>query len=338
MMLSKKLLKEKSLPQDTILFDHLKAIIDGHQSFIITTHVLPDGDGLGGEIALASYLRNNGKVCHIINFDSVPEKFKILDPDFEIEVWDKNKILPKAQVIFAVDMNDWRRVGPLFQEFDKLNAKVVFIDHHLSSQEIKKNHIIQEDISSMGEFLYRFFRYVGSEITFKMALALYVSIYTDTNVFRHRKTTALSHAICAALVDMGVNPETVYQRVHQTKSLSEMHLLGEILNHIQTTHDGKIAWVEVTQELQKKYKAKSEDTEGFVDYLLTLKDIEIALLFREENNGQVKVSARSKGNVKIHPTIERLGGGGHTFEAGLLQEGAMQEVVYKTLLEIKKLV
>lgn len=323
--------------QSAQLFDRLKKIIDDHETFLITTHILPDGDGLGAEIALASYLKSLNKKCDIINFDTAPEKFSFLDPDSEIQTWNKNKSLPKVQMVFAVDVNDIKRTGPLSQELEKNETKIIFIDHHLSSEALKKNHVIHEDISSMGEFLYGFFKHVGAEITPKMALALYTSIYTDTNMFQHRKARAYSHEICADLVRRGVDTEMVFQKIHQTKSLNEMHLLGQILNQVQTTPNGKIGWVSVSQELQKKYQAKAEDTEGFVDYLLILKDVEIALLFREEKNKLIKVSGRSKGNIDLHSTFEKLGGGGHMFEVGLLRKGTLEEVISDVMKEIKKL-
>jgi len=321
------------------LWEKLKDIIEHHHSFLITTHILPDGDGLGGEIAMASYLKQSGKECHIMNVDPTPEKFNLVDPDFEIERWDASKPLPKVDVILAMDVNDWKRLGPLAEPLGKLRVKSIFIDHHIADEKLKQEHIIDETTSSMGEFLFQFFKYIEAEITFKMALAMYVSIFTDTNAFRHRKTTALSHAICAALVETGVNPALVTKQVHQTRSLLDLHLLGEVLKIVQTTSNGKVAWIEISQALQKKYNATSEQTQGFVDYLLNLKDIEIGLFFREEPDGTIVVSFRSKGNIEIFPLVKKLGGGGHAYEAGvLIRKGTLQEVVQRVLAEVQKFI
>lgn len=325
------------------LWERLNTIIQAHHSFIITTHILPDGDGLGGEVALSAYLKQIGKECFIINGDPTPEKFSIVDPDLEIKQWNPQDPLPKAQVIFAVDVNDWKRLGslakPLEQLKEQLKAKSIFIDHHIADEKLKQEHIIDERTSSMGEFLFQFFKYIEAEITFKMALAMYVSIFTDTNAFRHRKTTALSHAICAALVETGVNPALVTKQVHQTRSLANLHLLGEVLKTVQVTPDGKIAWIEVSQALQKKYGATSEETQGVVDYLLALKEIEIGIFFREESDGMIAVSFRSKGNVEIYPLVKKLGGGGHAYEAGvLIRKGTLQEVVQRVLAEVQKFI
>ena len=329
----------KLMVEEHPLFDRLKDIIDAHDRFIVTTHIVPDGDGLGGEIALATYIKQLGKTCHIINSDPTPDKFNLVDSENEIKMWKEGMPLPKAQVVFAIDVNDWERVGGLKKHLEALKSEIIFIDHHIADEKLKQEHIIDEDVSSMGELLYRFFKYVKAEITFKMALAMYVSIFTDTRGFRHRKTTALSHAICAALVETGVNPDFVYKKVHQMRALSEMKLLGEVLNHVQITAQGKIAWLEVSQELQKKYGAIAEDSQGFVDQLMILKDVEIGILFREEPTGKITVSFRSKGNVEIFPMVKKLGGGGHAYEAGILmKKGTLKEVVQKVLLEIKKLV
>lgn len=320
------------------LFDRLNRYIQSNRRFLITTHLLPDGDGLGGEIALASYLKAIGKECWIVNSDPTPEKFSLVDPDSEIEVWpelNEKGVLPAVDLIFALDVNDLTRVGTLQSALKKLGSQVVYIDHHIAEEKLEGEHIIDPEISSMGEFLFRFFRYVHAEMTFKMALAMYVSIFLDTHRFRHRRTTALSHAIAAALVDLGVNPAMVHQEVHQKRSLNEMHFLGEVLNSIQTTDDGKVAWVGIPLDLQKKYKASAEESQGFVDFLLNLKDIEIAVLFREEAKNQTRVSFRSRGKIEIYPFVKKLGGGGHAYEAGVLLHQPFSQAVQETLRLLK---
>lgn len=330
--------KSYAVSKEDLLFDKLNQIIRSNQRFIITTHQLPDGDGLGGEIALASYLKTIGKECHIINSDPTPEKFSLVDPDSEVQVWGYKGILPKPDVIFALDVNELKRVGGLYSQLEKLKARVVYIDHHISDEELKGEHIIDHEISSMGEFLFRFFRYVHAEINFKMALAMYVSIFLDTHRFRHRRTTALSHAIAAALVDLGVNPAMVHQKVHQTRSLNEMHLLGEVLKAVKTTQDGKIAWVSIPLEMQKKFNSSPEESQGFVDHLLNLKDVEIAVLFREEAKDCVRVSFRSKGNIEIYPLVKKLGGGGHAYEAGVMLTDSIEHAVEQVLKQIESLI
>lgn len=331
--------------KEDLLFERLSRYIQSNQRFLITTHQLPDGDGLGGEIALASYLKAIGKECWIVNSDPTPEKFSLVDPDSEIEIWspqiqslNEKGALPAVDIIFALDVNDLNRVGTLHVALQKQTGPIIYIDHHISEEGLKGEHIIDPEISSMGEFLFRFFRYVRAEITFKMALAMYVSIFLDTHRFRHRRTTALSHAIAAALVDLGVNPAMVHQEVHQKRSLNEMHLLGEVLSQIQTTDDGKIAWVEIPLDLQKKYKASAEESQGFVDFLLNLKHIEIAVLFREEAKNSTRVSFRSKGKIEIYPFVKKLGGGGHAHEAGVLLHQPFSQAVEETLRLLKQFV
>jgi len=124
------------------LFDRLKQIIEGHQSFIITTHLIPDGDGLGGEIALATYIRELGKDCVIINSDPTPEKFSLVDPDNDIQVWQTDMVIPPAEIIFAVDVNEEGRVGGHLNLLKKTEAKLIFIDHHIMDDSIKGQHII----------------------------------------------------------------------------------------------------------------------------------------------------------------------------------------------------
>ena len=329
--------KDLMKPTEHPLFDRLSEIIHSHQKFIITTHLLPDGDGLGGEVSLASYLKSLGKECQIMNADPTPEKFSLVDPDQEIEVWSERQKLLDAEIIFGIDVNDEKRIGKLLGFLKKLKVRLIFVDHHILEEPLKNKHIVDPEVSSMGEFFYRYFQYVKADINFKMALAMYVSLITDTQHFRHRKTTSLSHAIAAALVEIGVAPQFVHQMIHQTKSLGEMKLLGEVLREVRSEAGGKIVWMEVSQEHQRHYGVSAEETQGFADHLMRLKDAEVGMLFREQEDSNIKVSFRSKGNVEIFPIVKKLGGGGHAYEAGTLLSGPMEKAVLQVLKEIKKL-
>ena len=143
--------------------------------------------------------------------------------------------------------------------------------------------------------------------------------------------------VAASLVEIGVSPEQVHHHVHQNRTLDEVHLLGEALKRIQLSQDKKIAWIELTRDLQQKYQASTEDSQGFADHLIRLKDIEVGILFREEGPGEVKVSFRSKGNIEIYPLANQLGGGGHQFEAGVLMKGDLASIRKKVLESVHAL-
>ena len=145
----------------------------------------------------------------------------------------------------------------------------------------------------------------------------YVSIMTDTNSFRYSRTTPLSHRIAAAMIELGVNPEEVYQAIYSSKEVSHLQLLGHTLQNVKVASSGKLAWIELGLDLRKKHQASVDDTQSFLNLLLLLKDAEVVCLFREEEDGQIRVSIKSKGRIVVNKIAAELGGGGHEYAAGV---------------------
>ena len=140
---------------------------------------------------------------------------------------------------------------------------------------------------------------------------------TDTNSFRYSRTTPLSHRIAAAMIELGVNPEEVYQAIYSSKEVSHLQLLGHTLQNVKVASSGKLAWIELGLDLRKKHQASVDDTQSFLNLLLLLKDAEVVCLFREEEDGQIRVSIKSKGRIVVNKIAAELGGGGHEYAAGV---------------------
>lgn len=331
--------KTKSKPlSDNKEFSHFKNLIGDAKRILISTHVQPDGDGLGAEVALYHYLKRSKKSVRIYNPDQLPRRYRFLDPKGEIlrgpgevELWDQ------CDLWIIVDTNDPRRLGKLWNELPLRAKKIVFLDHHPDIVTAQKqfhyppNAMVVSDhhSSSIGELLYQLF----SELDFcklnkDMALGLYVSIMTDTNSFRYARTTPESHEIASEMIRLGVNPEEVYQAVYSTKELSHIQLLGTLLQNTKVSKNGKLAWMEMRLDLRKKYRATADDTMSFLNILLVLKDAEVVCLFREEDDGEMtRVSIKSKGSVVINRVAMELGGGGHDYAAGLALAVPFEQVV-----------
>src|SRR6185312_2502130 len=228
-----------------------------------------------------------------------------------------------------VDTNDPRRLGKLWQEMSLRAKKIVFLDHHpeiqgasaLSGEIAYPPHaslVHDPSSSSIGELLYHLFGELNlTKINKDVALGLYVSVMTDTNSFRYARTTPLAHQIAAEMIQEGVNPEEVYQIIYSSKELSHLKLLGTMLQNVKVAAGGKIAWLEMGLELRKKHQASADDTQSFLNLLLLLKDSEIVCFFREEDDGQVRISIKSKGQIVINKVAMELGGGGHDYAAGV---------------------
>lgn len=317
-------------------FRKFKSYLEGAKRVLISTHLLPDGDGLGAETALYHYLKRAKKAVRVYNPDLLPKRYRFLDPKGtillgpgEVELWDTSDLW------IIVDTNDPRRLGKLWTELSFRTQKIVFLDHHpeiIGASEVTyPPHVTlvsDAQASSIGELLYHLFRELQlSKINLDVALGLYVSVMTDTNSFRYSRTTPEAHRIAAETIELGVNPEEVYQAIYSSKEVSHLRLLGSMLQNVRIAARGKIAWLEIGLALRRTHQASADDTQSFLNLLLLLKDAEVVCLFREEDDGKVRVSLKSKGRVIVNKIAMDLGGGGHEYAAGL----AIQQTLEKTV-------
>lgn len=328
-------------------FQRFKQTLLDAKRVLISTHALPDGDGLGAESAIFHYLKRAKKACRVYNPDPLPKRYQFLDPKKnsllgpgEVEIWDH------FDLWIIVDTNDPRRLGKLWPELSLRAKKIVFLDHH---PEIAGSHAIQYpphasvlcdvESSSIGEMLHHIFQELGiAKVNKDVALGLYVSVMTDTNSFRYARTTPHAHRIAGEMIEHGVNPEEVYQNIYSSKELSHLQLLGQLLQNTKVTSSGKIAWLEMGLALRKTHRASSDDTQSFLNLLLLLKDAEVVCLFREEDDNQIRVSMRSKGQIIINRVAMELGGGGHDYAAGLALSAPLDKTVDAVIGRLKTLV
>lgn len=307
-------------------FQQFRDLLSDAKRILISTHALPDGDGLGAECALFHYLKRARKACRVYNPDPLPKRYRFLDPKGnillgprEVELWDT------CDLWVIVDTNDPRRLGPLWNEMNLRARRIVFLDHHpdiKGADAIKyppHAMVVSDDTSSsIGELLYHLFEELDLvKINKEMGQGLYVSVMTDTNSFRYARTTPLAHQIAAEMIELGVNPEEIYQNIYSSKEVSHLQLLGHMLQNVQVSGNGKLAWLEMRLEVRKEFRASSDDTQSFLNLLLLLKDAEVVCLFREEDDGKVRVSIKSKGQIVVNRVAMDLGGGGHEYAAGV---------------------
>lgn len=328
-------------------FQKFKVALEQAKRVLISTHALPDGDGLGAEAALFHYLKRARKACRVYNPDLLPKRYRFLDPKGgillgpgEVELWDT------CDLWVIVDTNDPRRLGKLWGELSLRAKKIVFLDHHpdiIGAEAITypPHATVVSDVesSSIGELLHHLFAELNmAKINKDVALGLYVSVMTDTNSFRYARTTPEAHKIAAEMIEQGVNPEEVYQAIYSSKELSHLHLLGNMLQNVKVNSGGKVAWLEMPLALRKKHQASADDTQSFLNLLLLLKEAEVVCFFREEDDGQIRVSIKSKGRIVINRVAMELGGGGHDFAAGFALSAPLDKTVEAVIKRLDTLV
>ena len=310
-------------------FERIGEVIRQKDRFVLVTHVNPDGDGIGSEIALHRYLTGLGKSSAIVNGHPAPLNCRFLDVGSEVQVFDPSahaETVASADAVFILDISNWDRLGRCGPPVRESGALKICIDHHISNDKFAEINLIDEDASSTGELIYRLITGMGGEITPEIAEPLYVSIVTDTGSFRFSNTNSLSHTIAAHLVEIGVNPRAIYRRIYENSSIGRIKLLGLALSELNMAADDKIAWVRITREMMEKTGTRPQDCEGFVDYLRLLKDVEVCLIFIEVDRDKTKISLRSRGLVDVNEIAGQFGGGGHQHAAGLFVENDLEEM------------
>ncbi|HEX7573623.1 MAG TPA: bifunctional oligoribonuclease/PAP phosphatase NrnA [Bacteroidota bacterium] len=289
------------------------------ERFVLTTHINPDGDGIGSEIALASWLRERGKDVRVINHSILPAVYRFLDPGGTIAVFDPPRDGPAiaaADLIVVLDTNHPDRLQSMKEAVLGSPALKVCIDHHLDPDPFASPALIDADATSTGEILYRLlFRDGENGPTAEIATGLYCAIMTDTGSFRYPRTGPMTHTIVARLIASGADPVRIYAEVYERWSTGRIHLLGEVLAGLRTEFGGLLAHVTITREMLSRTGTSEEDTDNFTTYPMSVEGVRVGILFLEIEGG-VKMSFRSKGMIPINALAMEFGGNGHRNAAG----------------------
>ena len=325
------------MPVDTQI---AKRLIQQNSTFVLTTHVNPDGDGLGSELGLARFLRKLGKSASVINHSKTPDNYRWLDTENEIIVFDserdRQRILP-ADAIFVLDANQPERLRSMQQVVLESRATKVVIDHHLDARPFAHHYFLDEDATSTGEIVYRILKeFDGGQLDRAIARALYTAIMTDTGSFRYPRTDPEIHRIVAEFLECGVDPAEVFSHVYEDWSPGRMRLLGEMLDSMKTAYDGKLAYVVCTQKMFNETGTSEVETDNFTVYPMSVRGVMIGILFNELHDG-VKISFRSKGTIPINELAKEFGGNGHRNAAGArLHNAGLEETVRMVLEKAQK--
>lgn len=305
-----------------------------HRNFVITTHVNPDGDGIGSEVGLYRFLQDLGKNVHIVNSSTTPRKYQFLDPKNEVVLFDPSipcRPLMDAEVIFILDNSRWERLGPMRSAIQNHPALKVCIDHHPVCGDFADVNLICQQACASGELVLDLVTTMDGVLTPQIAEALYSAIITDTGVFRFPNTNERTHCAAARLLATGINASAIYEQIYERCSPARVKLMGMILCSLEYMHSGRLAWTMITQDMLKQTGVEAEELEGFVDMARGIRNVLASFLFIELPDGTVKVSLRSKEEVDVNRFAGRFGGGGHYHASGILLPGPIDAVVNEVL-------
>jgi bifunctional oligoribonuclease and PAP phosphatase NrnA len=317
-------------------FEQIGQALRDHQSVAVLSHVRPDGDALGSQLALGLSLRKLGKDVRIWNEDGMLEKYSFLS---NAEVLTKPPAEPQeVDVVIALDTAIQNRLGTTVAAIK--SAKVwINIDHHPSNPGYGDIVYIDPHAPATGQILFELMTNQKLPIDPAIAENLYVAISTDTGSFRYPNTTARTLEIAAELVQAGVDVGRVSQLTYENYPRRRVELLRDLLGTMRFDAKDRIASFSLSLATAKKLGVLPEDNEGLIDHLRAIRGVVVAVFFEELADGKVRVSMRSKSEkVNVCAICEKFGGGGHVLAAGARVRGSLAEVEEKVLEEVRNVV
>ncbi len=316
--------------------------LEKYEKFIITSHENPDGDAIGSEYALCSHLIKCGKKAQILTCESLPDKYKFMDKNNLINIISEEQQIPEDigdHLLVIIDTNTPYNTGNIYTFLEEKISDIFIIDHHENPDEdgdIKEYNCIETDASSSCEIVYHIIKNskLNNEITFDMAQAMFSGIVYDTGSFIYPKTSALTLAIAASLVEKGVNPSSVYSQMYESNSLSSLKLQSKVFSDIEFYHDHQIALQIMTKDTLKLFNALYEDGDTIINIPLKCRDIKISVFFKENYKNVMRCSMRSKNSLDVASIARSFGGGGHTTAAGFKCNEPLETIKKKVLKEL----
>lgn len=324
-------------------WDELTDLIDKSGSILLSTHFNPDGDGLGSEIGFYYHLKNIGKECRIINISHMPEIYDCIDPDGIIETYSTNhdEWLNKVDVTILFDIGDYKRINEIYPQIKE--SKIVLFDHH-PLQKDNPYSVIVLDLGSpaTGYMVWKYLQYISTdefELDIISANALYAALITDTGSFRYSSTHADAHLMAAHLLESGVKPYEIHRAIYEQRKLSQVRLMSYVIQALQISDDGKLAWYIIDAEMIEKSGANLSDIDGFTEFVRTIQGVEVAFMIQEVSPQTHRINFRSSGNYIINDVAKEFGGGGHIYAAGARVEIISAKEIESSILEklIKKI-
>jgi nanoRNase/pAp phosphatase (c-di-AMP/oligoRNAs hydrolase) len=319
----------------------IKALTE-NQRFIITSHLNPDCDALGSELALAYHLTNLGKDVAILNADPVIPDYQFLDLDCLIKHFSAEQHTPlisQAEVIVVLDTSGgWDRLGRVGEICSHFQIISICIDHHPHNQPFTDMAVIDTNVIATGELIFDLITAMQGQITALMAQALYAAILTDSGSFRFPKTSPRTHRIVAKLLEYGANPSKIYHLLYEQQPLSKVHLKGYVLQNIKLATNGQIAYVGLDAETMARYNINPLDLNTFSNLAQQIAGVRIAIFAIELPDGRIKLSLRSDGTIPVNRLAAEYGGGGHAPAAGAITEGPLQTVINQVVEKASQLI
>lgn len=310
----------------------LNALLKSGRRIVLIPHKNPDGDAIGSCLGLQRFLEQNNHSTQLISPNDFPEFLKWMPGADQVMNFEKNRetateIIGKAELIFTLDFNSLTRIGAMQPVLEHATCPFIMVDHHQSPEDYAEITYSDPKMSSTCEMVYHLIESLGGRMDAALATCLYTGILTDTGSFKYAATTPTTMRVAAALMEHGANHTEIHRHIYDTNRVERLQLLGCALQNLVILKPYRTAYITLTQEDLNKHNFQKGDTEGFVNYALSLKDVVLAAIFIEnKDEGIVKISLRSKGDFSVNEMARaHFNGGGHTNAAGGRSDDSLED-------------
>ena len=318
----------------------LNNLIQKSKTIVLSTHVNPDGDGLGSQIALYYYIKSIDRECRIINTSKLPTLYNFLDPDNIVEQYSHdihNDYFKDVDIVIALDIGDYRRMNEIKDEIVKNNIYSVSIDHHPEDEDFFELSLVDVSAPATGYLVWKYLMFNNyKELPINVANALYCALITDTGSFKYNSTNPDCHIMAAHLLESGVKPYDIYDVVYERRELSQVTLLAFVINNLKFYFDGEFAGYIIRLSDLEKCNASHKDVEGFTDFVRSIKGVQVSFMILEQKY-DIRINFRSRGKYIINDIAQKFGGGGHKLAAGAtIRNKTIDEIQEKIIKLLKR--
>jgi len=309
-------------------------LVRGHQRFWLTTHVRPDCDALGSELAMAAILEQLGKEVLAVNAFAVPSGYAFLDPGRKLKQLGVDvaaEQLDAYEVLMVLDTSSWSQLGAAGEVIRASRAKKAVIDHHLSEDDLGAEVFKDVKAEATGRLVIEAADRLGVEISPEIARAAFVALATDTGWFRFASTSSETLRLAARLVAAGAVPDQLYRQLYEHETLTRLQLIGRTMARARTELGGRLIYTWIERADFEATGAAPSDSEDLINMTLSVGGTEVAVILVEQTSGGFKVSFRSRCDLDCSRVAEQFGGGGHKAAAGAFLDEPLESARRKVL-------
>jgi len=333
-----------------VTMDAYQTIIDRlakAKRVLVTTHVRPDGDALGSTAAMVLGLRAKGIEAHVLLLSHLPSKYAFIYNDLKIDYsdvepgWPADFSIDKFDTLLVIDTGTWSQLPGLKDRLTNFKGQKLVVDHHLTQESWADAKLVVTNASAAGEIVADLLQCWDVKFTAPMARAIFLAIVSDTGWFQFSNTQPKTFRLAATLMEAGVSNDELYQLLYQNERPERVTLQAHAQQSLELLADNRLAVMQVTRQDFIHNRAASGDTEALINIPMQIGTVQVSILLTEPmDDGPIRVSVRSKGQVDVSKFAQQFGGGGHARAAGLKVAGTLaaahDQVVSAMLAEIVK--